>query len=547
MAGDEDSRVPAVANASGASALDLMLSDGQGKPIKSRRKQISEELGALATPLAALQKHMNKYSFIVYSDENKNPQKAKLIRGENGIDANLEFLGIIGNTRLGKLKVQRILLEVADINKLKFTSKAEKTKWVEVMTVRWMNICRVVSVADGKKVRPRWASILPWRKGGEEKEAAVIDVGADDDDDEDDDDNGDKGEEEDGEAVEGSDTEEDDEDPVPNTVPEVGDDADMEAVLQEDGQGNQFEGPETEGSLASAEAIPATDLEAITSARESAYEVKFSTELMLPLRRLKAAKAAAWEPGVLVEGQDDDELQDARWPDGFVATLPDQVGMIKGLRRGGDKGNPEDLWTGICEKTKHQLRLSQRVDRTLLLCLYEQSRQILQIRIDKFGAIEDQSVRLPNNDPRIQAARAFMVLIALDFAAGRISREDLITERNSRLQALPVGAAMQAPTQARSRQRTTPTEATPEQKPAAHPLPQKREASAHSQAKRVKLTNKTKTDQRVVTVTQEKDNKQTGKETSAHKIEQASASCSSVLDLPPEMDSLELLELRLQG
>ena len=72
---------------------------------------------------------------------------------------------------------------------------------------------------------------------------------------------------------------------------------------------NQFEGPETEGSLASAEAIPATDLEAITSARESAYEVKFSTELMLPLRRLKAAKAAAWEPGVLVEGQDDDELR----------------------------------------------------------------------------------------------------------------------------------------------------------------------------------------------------------------------------------------------
>ena len=128
MAGDEDSRVPAVANASGASALDLMLSDGQGKPIKSRRKQISEELGALATPLAALQKSVNKYSFIVYSDENKNPQKAKLIRGENGIDANLEFLGIIGNTRLGKLKVQRILLEVANINNLKFTSKAEKNK-----------------------------------------------------------------------------------------------------------------------------------------------------------------------------------------------------------------------------------------------------------------------------------------------------------------------------------------------------------------------------------------------------------------------------------
>lgn len=72
------------------------------------------------------------------------------------------------------------------------------------------------------------------------------------------------------------------------------------------------------------------------------------------------------------------------------------------------------LWSGTHVITKHSLEIKQRVDRQLLLSLYEQSRQILQVRMDKFGDVPDQK-QLPPDHATLKLALDFMVPLAESF------------------------------------------------------------------------------------------------------------------------------------
>ena len=67
------------------------------------------------------------------------------------------------------------------------------------------------------------------------------------------------------------------------------------------------------------------------------YETKFSTELMLPLRRARGDPPAQWEPGMVQPQAGDLPLDPyegiiATWPDGIEIKLDQNYGYLNGLQ-----------------------------------------------------------------------------------------------------------------------------------------------------------------------------------------------------------------------
>ena len=134
---------------------------------KSGRLTFKGDEKPLITKLCELQKKLGTMSLISYEDESEVPSKSKLIRGEKGIDGNIEFLGIVHasqpNMSYGKNAVKKILENVAAENKLKFKNNTEKDDWIKTMSCRWRNVCRQASQGESRKPKPNWVNkILPW-------------------------------------------------------------------------------------------------------------------------------------------------------------------------------------------------------------------------------------------------------------------------------------------------------------------------------------------------------------------------------------------------
>ena len=102
--------------------------------------------------------------------------------------------------------------------------------------------------------------------------------------------------------------------------------------------------------------------------------------------------------------------------------------------------------------TNHTIYVKQRIDRHLLVSIYEQNKQILQIRTDTFGNIADQKTALPPDDDVLKEAIAFMSEIAADFADDKIEKCNLPEERKKRLAIRRSGTA-QNPVEKKERQR----------------------------------------------------------------------------------------------
>ena len=85
-----------------------------------------EDIQTLVVKLAAFQTQKNRVAFITYESENPNTQKAKLLRGENGIEGNIGFLEIVKDTALSKKQVRKVLEGVLRENSLKL-KKDEKS------------------------------------------------------------------------------------------------------------------------------------------------------------------------------------------------------------------------------------------------------------------------------------------------------------------------------------------------------------------------------------------------------------------------------------
>eukprot|EP00972_Heterocapsa_arctica_P027402 4029007-Heterocapsa_arctica.AAC.1 len=98
----------------------------------------------------------------------------------------------------------------------------------------------------------------------------------------------------------------------------------------------------------------------------------------------------------------------ATWLSGETHEVPGlTIGKLKTfLRRGPGAGSSStgELWTGTHCDTKHKVTIHQRVDRFLLLSMYEQQRQILQVRMNLFGPVANDHEQLPMGDCTLEAA-----------------------------------------------------------------------------------------------------------------------------------------------
>ena len=145
--------------------------------------------------------------------------------------------------------------------------------------------------------------------------------------------------------------------------------------------------------------------------------------------------------------RDEDEIQ-AEWKDGFVSPV---AGMTKQMytaflttQRGGQKAAIETLWEMEAKGAKRALWVAQRVDRQLLVSLYEQGSQILMTRADKFGfeLPEPQPARVENTHPAVVVAAKMMIPIASDYAMGKITQGDKATLKQRRDAAMPRSAGV---------------------------------------------------------------------------------------------------------
>ena len=141
-------------------------------------------------------------------------------------------------------------------------------------------------------------------------------------------------------------------------------------------------------------------------------------------------------PPVLDNKAEDTSLVEAEFLDGTFVTLASlSVGNLKKhlqARRSG--GSSEPLATCRHHSTHNILTISQRVDRVLLISMYEQARQILQVNANWFGDVPGQDAGACIVDPKnqvIQDALTFMNRLMPKYANGEIKdKEDLKKARD---------------------------------------------------------------------------------------------------------------------
>ena len=156
---------------------------------------------------------------------------------------------------------------------------------------------------------------------------------------------------------------------------------------------------------------------------------------MLPYRVRVGDKSGSKEFGVVLDGDGGEDIDEiaVQFDDGTVTSI---ASVTKGqyaaqlAMRG--KKRAEKLWEGERVSCHHRLTLEQRCDRVLLVALYEQSAQVLQLRADLWGPLPSpQPAVVDNSDDTIQKVRAFALPLCLAYASGEIaSPKELKEKRN---------------------------------------------------------------------------------------------------------------------
>ena len=347
-----------------------------------------------------------------YRSTEENASKAKLVHGRHGgIQGELDVLvahhKAQANLSFTKTVVRKGLELAVKHMRTTTTSarfkmnKQEEADWLDLSTRRIRNLCHVVGQAELKPVTPQWLKKMPWHAGD------GTDIGK-----EDEDGDGGEGEEDDfmGPEDEMADDEEDEEE---EEAADVDDDKESTYVFVK----SPMKKP---------------------SANKPLYAISFSRELMLPIRTDDKGNQ---EPGVIDENDKKAPQTTAlrfSWPDGHKAVDKEMTYEDLGKLGKTSKANGHNLeWEGETIG-KNKLTLAQRVDRQLLLSLYEQSRQILMVKLNLWGAIENEHERLPQTSDILKKGVDFMTDIATKYAAGEILRADLKKYRDENLLATGV-------------------------------------------------------------------------------------------------------------
>ena len=346
-------------------------SDGEDESGTSRLTFCGDE-GELASKVGAMQKKIGTLTLITYSDESAIPAKSRLVRGPKGVDGNIEFLEIIHDFQPNLSFSKETVTSVLKTIVKDNSMKFKDTKEKE----QWI-----------EAMSRRWRNLCRNVSQAEMRE------------------------------------------PMPKwmltIIPWHWNDA--QPSDQETQITDTISGDEGIGAFKNADEADGP----------IEYETSFSSELMLPLRQ-RIGGNGAWEPGMM----DLSDLPDAsnivgRWPDGFTVEMKETIEFVKGLTRqsrsSGPEGSEGSLWEGEHIATKHVLTLCQRPDRKLLLSLFEQGRQILQVRMDHFGELDDPNTRLPRDSEILKKAVEFMKPIAELFAKNKIQKDELSSVRDNLL------------------------------------------------------------------------------------------------------------------
>ena len=126
------------------------------------------------------------------------------------------------------------------------------------------------------------------------------------------------------------------------------------------------------------------------------------------------------------DGASDTDQPVAVWPCGFTRAVPHLTcGDLKALqqRRACAKETCEVFFSGDHIDTHHRVVVKSRTDRTQLVSMYEQSKQIAQTRVDDWESVEK--------------AGACMVVVAKEYCAGVLSKQGLLKRRDEIMQADP--------------------------------------------------------------------------------------------------------------
>ena len=158
--------------------------------------------------------------------------------------------------------------------------------------------------------------------------------------------------------------------------------------------------------------------------------ITFDRELMLATRNASRGQLDSSRP-IVDNGQAGHAVVEAEFHDGSLNRVPGLTWeAFRALARDGKSRGMGSLLSLQHVKTKHAITIAQRVDRKLLLSIYEQGRQKLQINQELFGPVPDQSTQSPISDATLAAALKFMTPIAERFAKNELDANELIPERD---------------------------------------------------------------------------------------------------------------------
>ena len=111
----------------------------------------------------------------------------------------------------------------------------------------------------------------------------------------------------------------------------------------------------------------------------------------------------------------------------------------------------ETILEGQHSVTKNKLVVAQRADRQLLLSMYEQSKQICQVRVDRCGPLPGtQPCTVPLETPALQTCIVFMKKVAQDYASDKINLQQIKELKREFEERHPLAAAKRAASTAAS-------------------------------------------------------------------------------------------------
>ena len=165
----------------------------------------------------------------------------------------------------------------------------------------------------------------------------------------------------------------------------------------------------------------------------------FSFELLLgwrcPVDDLSDRRKEWSQPLTVASDADDSDLVRIAFGDSDTVDLEWlTVGQLRSRMRQ-DQKPPTNvpLFEGTHKVTHHKIRVTQRVDRSLLMQITEQNKMVCMVKMSMFGRIENEHAQVESDHPACVGASKLLVPIAKAFCDGSLSREELYQARDASL------------------------------------------------------------------------------------------------------------------